>query len=143
MGQVIGAAEGSPSEVAARLAMEVILPSAPEQVELLDAPVASAMVVEEQLDEVPLMGAEVMVAVMDGPQPEAVVAAPEAAVRPAPPVASEATPILGRAEGVAGEGPSDAAVVAEEAGRELSLSLTSGGSRPPVQGEHPLWCGSP
>ena len=51
---------------------------------------------------------------------------PEAAARPVPPTAFAATPVLGRAEGVAGEGPSDAAMVAEEASKELSLSLTSG-----------------
>ena len=71
------------------------------------------------------------------------VAAPEAATRPAPPATSKAMPVLGRTEEVAGEGPSDTVVVAEEAGRELSLSLTLGGSRPPVWDEHPLQWGSP
>ena len=66
-------------------------------------------------------------------------AAPEVAARPAPPAASEAMPVLARTEGVAGEGPSDTIVVAEETNRELSLSLTSGGSCPPMQDEHPLW----
>ena len=91
------------------------------------APVASAMVVEAQLDEVPPMDPEAMVAVL------------EAAVHSTPPAAPEATPVLGRTEGVAGEGPSDTIVVAEETNRELSLSLTSGGSCPPMQDEHPLW----
>ena len=61
-----------------------------------------------------------------------------AAARPTPPAAFEATPVLGRTEGVAGEGPLDTSVIAEEASRELSLSLTlgGGGSRPPVRDEH-------
>ena len=110
---------------------------------MLAAPVASAAVVEAQPDEVPPARVEVTVAAMGGPQPEAMVAAPEAAMHPTPPMASEAMPILGRTEGVAGEGPSDAVVVAEEAGRELSISLMSGDSRPPVRDEHPLRWGSP
>lgn len=67
MGQAISVAKGSPSKVVTRLATEVILPSTPEQVKLLAAPVASAMVVEELPDEVPPMGVEVIVAAMDGP----------------------------------------------------------------------------
>ena len=54
------------------------------------------------------------------------VAALEAVVRSAPSAAPEATPVLGRTEGVIAEGPSDTAVVTKEAGRELSLVLTSG-----------------
>jgi len=131
VGRAISTAEGSPSEVAARLATEVIPPSASEQAELLAVPVASAAVVEAQPDEVPPMGTEVTVAAMDGPQPEAVVAAPEAAARPTPPAASEATPVLARTKGVAGEGPSDAAVVTKETSRELSLSLTLGAATRP------------
>ena len=46
VGRSIGAADGSPSEVAARLATEVIPPSASEQVELLATPVTSATVVK-------------------------------------------------------------------------------------------------
>ena len=46
VGRAIGAADGSPSKVAARLAMEVIPPSASEQVELSTTPIVSAAVVE-------------------------------------------------------------------------------------------------
>ena len=78
------------------------------------------------------MGAKVTVAALDGPQPEAMVAAPEAAAHPAPPVASKATPVPRRTEGVTAQ-----------TDKELSLSLTLGGSRPPVWDEHPLQWGSP
>ena len=99
------------------------------------APVASATVVEEQPDEVPPMGTEVTVAAMDGPQPEAVVAVPEAAARLVVSVAQEMTPVVGRTEGVVAEGPSDTTTVAEETSRELSLVLTLGGSHPPMWDE--------
>ena len=70
-------------------------------------------------------------------------AALEAAVRPVPSAAPEAMPVLGRTEGVIAEGPPDTIVVGEETGKELSLVLTSGGSRPPTQSEPLLWWGSP
>lgn len=54
------------------------------------------------------------------------VAAPEAAACPAPLADSEVTPVLGRTKEVTGEGPSDATVVTELTGKELSLSLTLG-----------------
>ena len=76
-----------------------------------------------------------MVAATDGLQPEATVAVPEAAAHPVLPAARETTPIVGRTEGVMTEGPPNTTVVAEETGRELSLVLTLGGSRPPAQDE--------
>ena len=89
------------------------------------------------------MGAEVMVAMMGGSQPEAMVAAPEAVACPVPPTAPETTPAVGGTEGVLAKGPSNTVVVAEETGRELSLVLTSEGHHPPMRDEPPLWWGSP
>ena len=76
-----------------------------------------------------------MVAMMDGSQPEAMVAAPEAAAHPVLLATLETTPAMVRMEGVVAEGPPDTAVVAEETGRELSLVLTSEGRHPPAQDE--------
>ena len=81
------------------------------------------------------MEAEVTGAMMDGSQPEVVVAAPEAAPHPVLPVAQETTPVVGKTEGVMAKGPSDIMVVAEQTGRELSLVLTPGGNHPPMQDE--------
>ena len=79
----------------------------------------------------------------DGLQPEAVVAAPEAAARPVLLAALETAPVLGRMEGVVVEGPPDTMAVAKETGRELSLVLTSEGHHPPMQDEPPLRWVSP
>ena len=89
------------------------------------------------------MGAEVMVAAMDVPQPEAVVAVPEVVTRAMPPTAPEMTPAVGMMEGVMAEGPSDTVVVAEETSRELSQVLTPGASHPLARDEPLLLWGSP
>ena len=51
------------------------------------------------------------------------------------PAAQESMPIVGRAEGVTGERPSNTAVVAEGTAKELCLALPSGGSHPLVWDE--------
>ena len=63
------------------------------------------------------------------------VAVPKAAVRLVLPAAPEATPVVGKTEGVVAEGPSDTAVVAEETRRELSLVQPSYGHHPPTRDE--------
>ena len=89
------------------------------------------------------MLAEVMVAMMDGSQPEAMVVAPKVAAQPVLPAAQESTPIMGRTEGVMAEGPSDTAVAVEGIAGELSLALTSRGSHLPMWDEPLLWWVSP
>ncbi|XP_066315515.1 uncharacterized protein [Miscanthus floridulus] len=79
-----------------------------------------------------------MVAMMDGSQPKAMVAALDATAHPVLPVAPKTTSAVGRMDGVMAKGPSDTTVVAEETGRELSLVLTLGGLHPPMQDEFPL-----
>ena len=80
-----------------------------------------------------------MVALTVGSQPEVMVAVPEAAASAVPPMAPETTPAVVGMEEVMAEGPSDAAVVAEETGRELSLVLPSEGRHPPTWDKPPLW----
>ena len=84
-----------------------------------------------------------MEALVAGLQPEAAVAAPEAAASVVPPTALETTPAVGGMEEVMAEGPSDAMVVAKETGRELSLVLTSEGLHPPTRDEPSLRWVSP
>ena len=84
-----------------------------------------------------------MVAMLDGSQPKAVVAATEAAARLALPAAPETMPIVRRTEGAVAEGPPDTTVVVEETDRELSLVLTLGDSHPPMRKEPLLLWGSP
>ena len=86
-GQAIGKAKEVPSEVAAQPVTKVMPPPTSGRAELSVAPVASTMVGTTQLDEIPPMEGEVMVAMMDGSQPEAMVATSEAAALPMLPVA--------------------------------------------------------
>ena len=65
-GQAIFVAKGSPSEVGARPATEVVSPSVAKQAEPLVASVAATVALVAQLDGVPLAWVEVMVAATDG-----------------------------------------------------------------------------
>ena len=60
------------------------------------------------------------------------VAAPEAAARPVPPVAPKTMPAVGRSKGVMTQGPSSTMVAAEETSKVLSLALPSKGCHPPT-----------
>ena len=84
-----------------------------------------------------------MVATMTGLQPEAVVAAPEAAAHAVSPTATETTSAMGGTEGVMAKGPSDAMAVAEETGKELSLALTLESHHPLKRDGPLLWWVSP
>ena len=74
-----------------------------------------------------------MVAMMDGSQLEATVAALEAAACLVLPVALETTPAMGRTEGVMAYVPSTTVAIVVETGKELSLVLPSEGRRPPTR----------
>ena len=117
-----------PSEVAKQLSTEVILlltTGQPELPAMLVVPTAAgAMPPVEALP----MQAEVAAAMTGGTQPEAAVAVPEAAARPAPPAAQVTAPDVGRTEGDAAEGSPRVVVLGERFMlAPLAPSITEGG----------------
>jgi len=88
-----------------------------------------------QPDEAPLRQAEVVAAMTGGPWPDATVAAPEVAARPAPLAAQMMALDMGRTEEDTADGSLGIVAVVEGTSRGSPLALTSGGSHSPMRGE--------
>ena len=124
-----------PSKVAEELVMEAVPLPTTGRSELPTSLMAPTPAGATQPDEAPLRQAEVVVAVIGGPQPNTTVVEPEAVVQPAPPAAQMTVLDMGRTEGDTAKGSSGVVVVVERTNEGLPLALALGGSHSPTQGK--------
>ncbi|XP_066311335.1 uncharacterized protein [Miscanthus floridulus] len=111
--QADAGARRMPSEVAEEPMWEAVPLSTTSQSKLLTALVAPTPAGAIWPNEALPMQAEVVAAMIGGPHPDATVAAPEAATRPAPPVTQMMAPDMGWTEGDTAEGSSIIMAVVE------------------------------